>query len=114
MLAAVLGQHGQLEVEPGCRRRRMQLSAGCAAPACTNASLLPRLCTGTEEGYELYTMDHDTGGLRLDLKHSWDDSSSPQASVGGTGNDTRRQLGKLPGVVVQLGKPGPGSPGTPP
>ncbi|PSC75593.1 calcineurin-like phosphoesterase [Micractinium conductrix] len=37
-----------------------------------------RLLKGTEEGYELYTMDHDTGGLRLDLKHSWDDSSSPQ------------------------------------
>jgi hypothetical protein len=33
---------------------------------------------GTAEGYELYTVDHDTGSLRLDLKHGWHDLSPPQ------------------------------------
>lgn len=36
-----------------------------------------RLLKGTAEGYELYTMDHDTGALRLDLAHRWDDPSAP-------------------------------------
>ncbi|KAL4854283.1 hypothetical protein ACK3TF_004974 [Chlorella vulgaris] len=37
-----------------------------------------RLLKGTAEGYELYTVDHDTGSLRLDLKHGWHDPSPPQ------------------------------------
>jgi hypothetical protein len=41
----------------------------CAGSSCT---------AGTAEGYELYTVDHDSGALRLDLRHRWDDASPPQ------------------------------------
>ena len=34
---------------------------------------------GDAEGYRLYTMDHESGELRLDLQHRWDDASAPQA-----------------------------------
>ncbi len=43
-------------------------SSGCTFP-----------CAGTQEGYELYTVDHESGSLRLDLAHRWDDPSAPQA-----------------------------------
>ncbi|MEW5302229.1 MAG: hypothetical protein WDW36_005031 [Sanguina aurantia] len=36
-----------------------------------------RLLRGGKEGFQLYTMDHGSGNLRLDLEHRWDDSSSP-------------------------------------
>jgi hypothetical protein len=39
-------------------------------PCCTAA--------GTAEGYELHTLDHGSGALRLDLAHRWDDLSPPQ------------------------------------
>ena len=45
----------------------------CCTASCTAA--------GTAEGYELYTMDHDSGALRLDLAHRWDDPSAPQPVV---------------------------------
>lgn len=34
---------------------------------------------GDHEGYRLYTMDHSTGSLRLDLEHKWQSSQPPQA-----------------------------------
>ena len=30
------------------------------------------------EGYEIFTMDHDSGELRRDLKHSWRDTEAPK------------------------------------
>lgn len=40
-----------------------------------------RLLKGDAEGYELYTMDHDAGSLRLDLRHRWDDPGAPTPLV---------------------------------
>ena len=43
---------------------------------------LPDLKGGTagdKEGYKLYTMDHSTGSLRLDMEHKWQSSQPPQA-----------------------------------
>lgn len=37
-----------------------------------------RILNGTDEGFELYTMDHDTGTTRLDLKGSWDSEEIPE------------------------------------
>lgn len=37
---------------------------------------------GDGDGFQLYTMDHDTGDLRLDLAHRWDDPSPPQVGPG--------------------------------
>lgn len=37
-----------------------------------------RVLHGTDEGFELYTMDHDTGTTRLDLKGSWDSKQVPE------------------------------------
>ena len=34
--------------------------------------------SGDQEGYRLYTMDHNTGSLRLDLEHKWHSSQPPQ------------------------------------
>lgn len=33
--------------------------------------------TGGKDGFQLYTMDHGSGTLRMDLEHRWDDASSP-------------------------------------
>ena len=33
---------------------------------------------GSREGYRLYTMDHSTGELRLDLEHQWASDTPPQ------------------------------------
>lgn len=38
----------------------------------------PTASAGDAEGYRLYTMDHETGALRLDLEHSWADPSGPR------------------------------------
>ena len=37
-----------------------------------------RMLRGNSEGFELLTMDHDTGETRLDLKGSWDGTDSPE------------------------------------
>ena len=39
---------------------------------------LPRPRSGDQEGYKLFTMDHSTGRLRLDLEHKWAASQPPQ------------------------------------
>ncbi|PNW74215.1 hypothetical protein CHLRE_13g589870v5 [Chlamydomonas reinhardtii] len=36
-----------------------------------------RLLRGDSDGYQLYTVDHDTGGLRLDLAARWVDPGAP-------------------------------------
>ena len=36
------------------------------------------MAAGDQEGYKLYTMDHNTGSLRLDLEHKWASSQLPQ------------------------------------
>ncbi|PNW84648.1 hypothetical protein CHLRE_03g152900v5 [Chlamydomonas reinhardtii] len=36
-----------------------------------------RLLCGTEAGYQLFTVDHDTGASRLDMEARWDDASAP-------------------------------------
>ena len=36
------------------------------------------MAAGDQEGYKLYTMDHNTGRLRLDLEHRWASSQPPQ------------------------------------
>jgi hypothetical protein len=40
-----------------------------------------RVLQGNTEGFELLTMDHDTGTTRLDLKGSWDSQHSPEYLV---------------------------------
>ncbi|EIE19713.1 Metallo-dependent phosphatase [Coccomyxa subellipsoidea C-169] len=37
-----------------------------------------RVIKGSKEGYRLYTFDHNTGDLRLDLKQPWVSASSPR------------------------------------
>lgn len=37
-----------------------------------------RILNGNDEGFELYTMDHDTGTTRLDLKGSWKSEEMPE------------------------------------
>ena len=41
-------------------------------------SLSEAMAAGDQEGYKLYTMDHKTGDLRLDLEHMWASSQPPQ------------------------------------
>ena len=36
------------------------------------------MAAGDQQGYKLYTMDHSTGHLRLDLEHKWASSQPPQ------------------------------------
>jgi hypothetical protein len=33
---------------------------------------------GDRDGYQLFTVDHEDGSLRLDLAHGWADTTSPQ------------------------------------
>lgn len=40
-----------------------------------------RVLKGSEEGYEMFTMDHDSGEMRLDLAHRWDDAGPPKPVV---------------------------------
>ncbi len=35
-------------------------------------------CAGSKEGYRLYTFDHNTGELRLDLQQPWFSALSPR------------------------------------
>ena len=51
-----------------------------ASPPQTPPTLHPTP-PGTPEGYELYTVDHASGSLRLDLRHAWADASAPQPLV---------------------------------
>lgn len=37
-----------------------------------------RLLRGTAAGFELYTVDHDSGSTRLDLRGSWEGSDAPE------------------------------------
>ncbi|KAK9806310.1 hypothetical protein WJX72_009584 [[Myrmecia] bisecta] len=37
-----------------------------------------RFLRGDEAGYQLYTLDHDSGQLRLDLQYGWQDELPPQ------------------------------------
>lgn len=39
---------------------------------------------GDAEGYRLYTLDHGSGSLRLDLQHRWDDPGRPRPITPGT------------------------------
>jgi hypothetical protein len=40
-----------------------------------------RILRGSEDGYEVYTVDHDANSMRLDLKGSWEVLSKPQYLV---------------------------------
>lgn len=40
-----------------------------------------RILCGKEEGYELYTIDHDTASMRLDLRGSWEEQAVPEYLV---------------------------------
>eukprot|EP00890_Picochlorum_soloecismus_P006210 jgi/Picsp_1/6590/NSC_03933-R1_protein len=40
-----------------------------------------RILKGGSDGYEVLTMDHDTGETRLDLKGQWNDTKSPEYLV---------------------------------
>jgi hypothetical protein len=35
-------------------------------------------CAGSKEGYRLYTLDHNTGDLRLDMEQPWVSASPPR------------------------------------
>jgi len=39
------------------------------------------IVSGDGKAYELFTLDHEDGSLRLDLTHAWADAAAPQPAL---------------------------------
>ena len=54
-----------------------------------------RAAAGDRDGYQLFTVDHEDGSLRLDLAHGWADTTIAAAGAAGRPAAVRPAVGEL-------------------